>query len=69
MDLELKNKVVVITGGSKGIGLGVGRAFAREGASLVLTARNKSEVGQAAAKIKEEYRSGDRRSFGCGDGR
>lgn len=35
MDLELKNKVAVITGGSAGIGLGVARAFAREGAHVM----------------------------------
>ena len=55
MDLELKDKVVVITGGSKGIGLGIARAFASEGAHVVLTARTKSEVEKAAAEIKEEY--------------
>ena len=55
MDLELKDKVVVITGGSKGIGLGIARAFAGEGASVVLAARTKSEVERAAANIKDEY--------------
>jgi len=55
MDLELKDRVVVITGGRKGIGLGIARAFASEVAHVVLTARTKSEVEKAAAEIKEEY--------------
>lgn len=55
MDLELKDKVVVITGGSKGIGLGVARGFAREGAHLVITARTKAEIEKAAADVRAEY--------------
>ena len=40
MDLGLRDKVAVITGGSVGIGLGVARAFAREGAHVVIAARD-----------------------------
>ncbi len=35
MDLELTDKVAVVTGGSKGIGLAVVRALAGEGAQVV----------------------------------
>jgi len=55
MDLELKDKVVVITGGSKGIGLGVARGFAREGAHLIITARTKAEIEKAASDVRAEY--------------
>jgi NAD(P)-dependent dehydrogenase (short-subunit alcohol dehydrogenase family) len=40
MDLELENKVVVVTGASKGIGFAVAQAFAREGALVMAGARN-----------------------------
>ncbi|MFZ1105097.1 MAG: SDR family NAD(P)-dependent oxidoreductase, partial [Hyphomicrobiaceae bacterium] len=40
MDLELKGKVAIVTGGSRGIGLAVGRALAAEGANVALVARN-----------------------------
>lgn len=36
MDLELKNKVAVINGGSKGIGLAIAEGLAREGVNLIL---------------------------------
>ncbi len=55
MDLNLQNKVAVITGSSKGIGLGIAKAFAREGADVLLTARTASAVEQAASDIARDY--------------
>ena len=56
MDMRLKDKVAVITGGSIGIGEAVGRALAREGVHLVLCARGKERVEEAAHGIAEEFK-------------
>ncbi len=51
MDLGLQGKIAVVTGASKGIGLGVSRAFAREGASVVMVARDEERLRSAAAEV------------------
>jgi NAD(P)-dependent dehydrogenase (short-subunit alcohol dehydrogenase family) len=51
MDLGLKNKVAVITGGSIGIGLAVAKGFAAEGAHIAITARNAERLEAARAEI------------------
>ena len=48
--MRLAGKSAVITGSTKGIGLGIARAFAREGARVVVNARN---AGDCAAVAKE----------------
>lgn len=55
MNLQLKNKSVLITGGSKGIGLATARAFAAEGASLCLAARSENDLQKAKKEIEEEF--------------
>jgi len=55
MDLELKDKIAVITGGSVGIGLAVAHGLAAEGVHLVLCARNRERLYQVAADVELEY--------------
>ena len=47
-------KVVLVSGGSAGLGLEVGRSFARRGAKLALVARDTARLEQAAAKLAEQ---------------
>lgn len=51
MDLNLKNKVIIVTGGSKGIGLGVTEALLKEGAIPVIVSRNRVSVEGVINKI------------------
>ncbi len=51
MDLGLAGKIAVVTGGSVGIGRGVARAFAREGADVVIAARDEARATAEAADI------------------
>ena len=54
MDLELKDKVVMIAAASRGLGYGIARAAAREGALISIASRNKDEIGQSAKQLREE---------------
>ncbi|MFN8224679.1 MAG: SDR family oxidoreductase [Gaiellales bacterium] len=53
MDLELTGKVVVVTGSSRGIGLGIARSFVAEGAAVLLCARNEDPLAAAVAELRE----------------
>jgi NAD(P)-dependent dehydrogenase (short-subunit alcohol dehydrogenase family) len=46
-EYELRDKVVLITGGSRGLGLVLAREFAKEGSRLVICARDKEELERA----------------------
>ncbi|MBC5689521.1 SDR family oxidoreductase [Mediterraneibacter sp. NSJ-55] len=56
MDLMLKGKTAIVTGGSKGIGAGICRAFAKEGVNLIVNCRSDAEGAQQfAEQLKEKY--------------
>ncbi len=51
---SLKNRVVLITGASSGIGKACASAFAKEGANLILTARRLERLIEIAESLKKE---------------
>ena len=51
MNLDLENKVVIITGGAKGIGAAITRGFAAEGAVACIFGRNREEAAALVAEI------------------
>ena len=53
MDLNLKNKNVLITGASKGIGLACAKEFAAEGCNLHLVSRTEEDLLTAKKQIGE----------------
>ena len=54
MDLNLKNKVALIAGASKGLGYAVAYALAKEGASVSISSRDESSITAAASRIERE---------------
>lgn len=57
MDQGLAEKVVVVTGGSSGIGYVVAKHFAQEGARVVITARGQAALDTAARELSEATQS------------
>ncbi|MBU3917200.1 SDR family NAD(P)-dependent oxidoreductase [bacterium] len=54
-----KDKVVLITGGSSGLGLGMAHVFCEEKARIILLARNKEKLLSAQSLLKSKYPSSD----------
>ena len=53
MDLELGGKVVLVTGGSDGLGAAVARRLVREGARVALCARNPERLEAAVTALRQ----------------
>lgn len=54
MNLDLAGKVAIVGGGSQGIGYGIARVLATEGARVVITARREKDLIPAAARLADE---------------
>jgi len=57
MDLQLAGKKVLVTGGSKGIGVAIGEAFAAEGANVILVSRSADALSKAADDIRSRHQA------------
>ena len=55
MDLHLRDKHVLITGGSKGIGLACAQAFLQEGAKVSLVSRDMANLNAARQKLQNTF--------------
>ncbi|WP_366249703.1 glucose 1-dehydrogenase [Terribacillus aidingensis] len=54
---DLKEKNILVVGGSKGIGIDIAAAFADKGAAVVITGRNKEDLEKAEAELKSINKS------------
>jgi len=52
MNLQLQNKVIIVTGGSKGVGLGIVESLVKEGAIPVIITRNEASVLEILPEFK-----------------
>ena len=53
MDLELKGKVAIVGGASKGLGRACAEVLAEEGAKVAMCSRSKADLEKAAQEIRD----------------
>ena len=61
---DLTGKTAIVTGGTKGLGLGVAATYAHYGADVLITARTAADVESVTKEIGEQYIKGGNRCVG-----
>ena len=51
----VQGKIAIVTGGAKGLGYGISRCLAREGADILITGRDGAAAEAVAAEISQEF--------------
>src|SRR5438105_4733092 len=62
--MNLRNKIAIVTGGTKGIGRGIAEALLREGVSVCISARHQDEIDQTVDELNQ-ISGGRAIGFGC----
>lgn len=63
MNLQLQNKVALVTGSTSGIGLAIALTLAKEGAEVIISGRSQARVDAAIAKIQAQVPNATLRGF------
>jgi NAD(P)-dependent dehydrogenase (short-subunit alcohol dehydrogenase family) len=67
--LDLKGKVAIVTGSTKGIGLAIAEALAAHGARVVISSRTADDVRRVAADFEKQHGAGSALGIPCDVGR
>jgi NADP-dependent 3-hydroxy acid dehydrogenase YdfG len=59
MNVDLKDKTAIVTGGSKGYGYGIAKALKAKGVAVWITSRNEDDLKKAAAELGVNYKRSD----------
>lgn len=57
MMYDYRGKVVIITGGGRGLGAGITTAMAKSGASVVITGRNEAPLRELSQQLNDQYQA------------
>jgi NAD(P)-dependent dehydrogenase (short-subunit alcohol dehydrogenase family) len=63
VDLQLKDKVALVTGSTAGIGFAIGSGLAGEGATVIINGRSEKRVADAIATIRQKHPQAELKAF------